>query len=156
MRRRIHPSFWRKMMNAVLTIRKRRTCGLFTVLLLCTGVEASSHARPKAQGETRVHLEGVLVEGGAECPRFRASDNTYYTLEGNLRGFRIGDTVEITGVLLNASHCMQDTPVRVDTINRAKRPASLPRGQPDERIAISATSAGALLAGRRSLPTGHR
>jgi hypothetical protein len=74
--------------------------------------------------EDRVRLYGELVEGGAECQRFRAVDRSYYTLEGDLRGFRTGDTVEITGIIPRASHCMQDTPVRVETIRKAKPPGS--------------------------------
>lgn len=68
-----------------------------------------------------LHLQGVLVEGGAECPRFRASDNAYYTLEGDLHGFHIGDTVEITGVVPRVSHCMQDTPLQIQTIRAAAK-----------------------------------
>ncbi len=70
-----------------------------------------------------LHLRGTLVEGGAECQRFRASNNKFYTLAGNLRGFRTGDTVEITGKIPRASHCMQDTTIEIQTIRRAKPPA---------------------------------
>jgi hypothetical protein len=69
----------------------------------------------------RIHLKGDLVAGGAECPRLRTSDNKYYTLEGDLRGFKIGDAVEITGELVDRSHCMQDTTVRIIAIERATR-----------------------------------
>ena len=79
---------------------------------------------PQAAKKDRLHLYGKLAEGGAECQRFRASDNSYYTLEGDLRGFRTGDTVEITGVIPKASHCMQDTTVRVETIRRDQPPKS--------------------------------
>jgi uncharacterized protein DUF5818 len=77
-----------------------------------------------SQGSTkkneRLHLQGVLVEGGAECQRFRADNGTLYTLEGDLHGFRTGDRVKITGVIPEVSHCMQDTPLRVISIERAK------------------------------------
>ena len=88
--------------------------------------EAASGQQPslRPDREDRVRLYGELVEGGAECQRFRAVDNSYYTLEGDLSGFRTGDTVEITGFIPRASHCMQDTPVRVETIRRAKPPGS--------------------------------
>jgi hypothetical protein len=70
--------------------------------------------------DERLHLQGVLVEGGAECQRFRAENDTFYTLEGDLHGFRTGDRVKITGVIPQVSHCMQDTPLRVISIERAK------------------------------------
>jgi hypothetical protein len=85
-----------------------------------TSQEGSASTKKKG----RVHLQGVLVEGGAECQRFRSSDNRYYTLEGNLRGFHTGENVEITGRLPQASHCMQDTTIRVETIRRAKTPGA--------------------------------
>lgn len=80
------------------------------------GAELSS----RRQESKRIHLKGVLVSGGAECPRFRATDNRYYTLEGDLHGFKVGDAVEITVEPVDRSHCMQDTTVRIITIERAK------------------------------------
>ncbi len=71
-----------------------------------------------------LHLRGTLVEGGAECQRFRASNHKFYTLAGDLRGFRTGDEVEIAGKIPRASHCMQDTTIEVQTIRRAKPPDS--------------------------------
>jgi len=73
------------------------------------------------------HWRGTLVEGGAECQRFRASDNKFYTLSGNLRGFHTGDEVEITGTTPPVSHCMQDITIQVQTIQRAKPSTSLTR-----------------------------
>jgi hypothetical protein len=71
-------------------------------------------------GKGIVHLRGRLVEGGAECQRFRASDNRFFTLTGDLRGFRTGDNVEITGKIATVSHCMQDTTIQVLTIRKLK------------------------------------
>jgi hypothetical protein len=85
----------------------------------------AARTRQKSTKEDeRLHLQGVLVEGGAECQRFRTENNTFYTLEGDLHGFRTGDRVKITGVISQVSHCMQDTPFRVISIERAKPPAS--------------------------------
>jgi hypothetical protein len=69
----------------------------------------------------RIHIKGELVAGGAECPRLRTTDNKYYTLEGDLQRFKIGDAVQITGELVDRSHCMQDTTVRIIAIERATR-----------------------------------
>src|SRR6516165_108864 len=106
-----------------IAILKTNICVLLTSL--CVVGVSMAHAgqsTPNTQQEKKdsVHLVGVLVEGGAECQRFRASDGKYYTLEGDLRGFRNGDAVEITGVVLLRSHCGQDTPVGIETIRRAE------------------------------------
>jgi hypothetical protein len=85
----------------------------------------SSQEPPKK--DERLHLQGVLVEGGAECQRFRADNGTFYTLEGDLHGLHTGDRVKITGVIPQVSHCMQDTPLRVISIERSK-PAQKPTG----------------------------
>ncbi len=92
-----------------------------------SGSPAGSH-RTKKNG--RLHLQGVLVEGGAECQRFRASNNKFYTLTGDLREFRTGDRVEITGKIPQVSHCMQDTTIQVLTIRRAKSPGSSANHKP--------------------------
>jgi hypothetical protein len=85
---------------------------------------ADAHSPQKStKKDDRLHLQGVLVEGGAECQRFRAENGSFYTLEGDLHGFRTGDRVKITGVIPQVSHCMQDTPLRVISIERAKPPA---------------------------------
>ena len=144
LRRRVKPTPKFLGVCALLSRRGRRNFSLPLVILmmsLLVGAGRSSLARAGAiaphkssaklqQGATSpatasqdkpqvLHLQGVLVEGGAECPRFRASDNTYYTLEGDLHGFHIGDAVEITGVVPRVSHCMQDTPLQIQTIRAA-------------------------------------
>lgn len=81
-----------------------------------------------------LHLRGTLVEGGAECQRFRASNNKFYTLVGDLRGFRTGDEVEITGKIPQVSHCMQDMTIEVKTIRLAGPPASPPNNKPKSPV----------------------
>src|ERR1700682_1790818 len=81
------------------------------------GSRSAKKAREKKAG---IHLQGVLIEGGAECQRFRASDNRYYTLEGDLHGFHTGDRVEISGNIPQVSHCMQDTPIHVQSIRKVQ------------------------------------
>ena len=95
-------------------------CYLAVLQLIAGAVGGRVGVALRAQDGDRVHLKGSLVAGGAECPRFRA-DDMFYTLEGSLRGFRIGDQVEITGVLVRASHCMQDKTIRIETIVSAER-----------------------------------
>lgn len=71
--------------------------------------------------DERLHLHGVLVEGGAECQRFRADNGTFYALEGDLHGLRTGDRVKITAEIPRVSHCMQDKPLRLISIERVNR-----------------------------------
>jgi hypothetical protein len=94
--------------------------GFIAIQLIGGPRPGSPLTRLCAQESKRIHLKGVLVSGGAECPRLRATDNSYYTLEGDLHGFKVGDAVEITAEPVDRSHCMQDTTVRIITIERAK------------------------------------
>ncbi len=86
-------------------------------------VKTGASADLPANKKDILHLRGTLVEGGAECQRFRTSDNRFFTLTGDLRGFRTGDIVEITGEISQVSHCMQDTTIRVLTIRKPKASA---------------------------------
>jgi hypothetical protein len=98
---------------------------LYLIVIGLLGVLAAPTANAitsTAVAGAALSLAGELVEGGAECPRFRALDGRYYTLEGDLGGFHTGDVVEITGAIPGASHCMQDTTIRLETI-RSVQPA---------------------------------
>jgi hypothetical protein len=86
-----------------------------------TGLSLTVVSHIQQSQSNRIHLKGDLVAGGAECPRLRTTDNKYYTLEGDLHGFKIGDAVEVTGELVDRSHCMQETTVRIIAIVRATR-----------------------------------
>ena len=86
--------------------------------LLARGGPSSGTTASVEPAPGSVRLSGELVSGGAECQRFQSSDGKFYMLEGNLQGFRTGDRVEITATPMQASHCMQDTPIRVDAIRR--------------------------------------
>ena len=63
-----------------------------------------------------VELAGRLVEGGVECPLFEADNGDKYTLVGDLKGFRIGNRVKLTGNFVEISHCMQGKTISVETI----------------------------------------
>ncbi len=105
------------------------------------GKSGASSGSPSAKKKGTLRLSGTLVKGGVECQRFRDSNGKFYTLVGDLRGFHVGDTVEIRGRIPRASHCMQDTTIEVETIQRAKSPASptnrKPKAPPPHRGTIS-------------------
>ncbi|MDP3795121.1 MAG: hypothetical protein Q8R13_04325 [bacterium] len=76
---------------------------------------------PENNAKDTVRLTGAVVEGGVECLRFRADDNTYYTIAGNLSelgGIAIGDRLEIEGKIAEISYCQQDTTIEVHTLGR--------------------------------------
>ena len=93
-------------------------CGLNPTEEIGSGLQIAGQMNDKRPSE--LHLTGELVEGGAECQRFRSSEGKYYTLEGKLDGFHNGDKVEITAEIAQASHCTQDTPLKVKSIRRAQ------------------------------------
>lgn len=84
--------------------------------------QGKPHTAPSSpiKKTSSLHVHGTMVAGGAECQRFRASDGKFYTLSGDLHGFHTGDEVEITGTTPEVSHCMQDTTIEVQTIQRVK------------------------------------
>lgn len=87
----------------------------------------SGRTKKSTKKNEGIHLQGVLVEGGAECQRFRADDNRYYTLLGDLHGFHTGDRVEISGNIAEVSHCMQDTTLTIKSIRKVQaRPSTSP------------------------------
>lgn len=67
-------------------------------------------------------IEGVLIEGGVECPAMRGSDGTLYTLMGDMGGFTVGDRVCIAPSYVEMSFCMQGSTVQVDWIGPAPCP----------------------------------
>ena len=80
--------------------------------------DAPSAAKPKP-GET-LSLTGKLTAEGVECPAFRAADNTLHTLTGDLKGFKAGDRVCLTGTVVEVSICMQGTTLKLTSIRKCK------------------------------------
>jgi hypothetical protein len=50
----------------------------------------------------------------------RGDDGKLYTLTGDLKGFRTGDRVKVTGRIAEISNCMQGTTLSVEKIERPK------------------------------------
>jgi hypothetical protein len=57
-----------------------------------------------------------------ECQLFQAESGEKYTLIGDLKGFKNGERVMLTGEIVQMSHCMQETTVLVKSVNAANAP----------------------------------
>jgi len=63
-------------------------------------------------------VKGRLTDEGVECPAMRGDDGKLYTLLGDLKGHRPGDTVCVRGRVAEISFCMQGTTLAVEQIGR--------------------------------------
>ena len=73
-----------------------------------------------AQQSQSTTVTGKLTNEGAECQAMRGDDGKLYSLTGDLKGFRTGDRVKVTGKIAEVSFCMQGTTLGVEKIERAK------------------------------------
>jgi len=73
-----------------------------------------------AQQRQSITVTGKLTNEGVECKAMRGDDGKLYTLTGDLKGFRTGDRVKVTGRIAETSTCMQGTTLGVEKIERAK------------------------------------
>lgn len=80
---------------------------------------AAIEHRATAQQSQSVTVTGKLTNEGAECQAMRGDDEKLYTLTGDLKGFRTGDRVKVTGSIAEVSTCMQGTTLIVEKIERA-------------------------------------
>jgi hypothetical protein len=76
--------------------------------------------RTTPQQSQSTTVTGKLTNEGAECQALRGDDGKLYTLTGDLKGFRTGDRVKVTGRVAEVSTCMQGTTLGVEKIERAK------------------------------------
>src|SRR5262245_61803025 len=98
------------------------------LLLACAFAVGSAGMQPRAAIEHRTTAQrsrsmtvtGRLTNEGVECRAMRGDDGKLYTLTGNLKGFRTGDRVRVTGSIAKVSICMQGTTLVVKKIERAK------------------------------------
>ena len=65
-----------------------------------------------------VSVRGTLT-AGVECPAMQGTDGKIYTLTGDLKGFKNGDEVCITGRTVEVSTCMQGITIAVENIKPA-------------------------------------
>lgn len=63
-----------------------------------------------------IEMTGTITRQGVECPTMRGDDGRTYSLLGDIRGFRPGDRVSISGRVAEMSFCQQGTAVEVRRI----------------------------------------
>lgn len=98
-----------------IPLNNRRILG---VVLL--GIANAACAGTATLKSTMLSLTGVLIEGGTECQLFQADDGTQYTLLGDLKGFKNGDKVQLSGEEAEISFCMQGKTLSVKAIGKVK------------------------------------
>ena len=82
-----------------------------TLLLACAFAVGSAVMLSRAAIEHRITAQrsqsttvtGRLTNEGVECQAMRGDDGKLYTLTGDLKGFRTGDRVRVTGSIAAAS-----------------------------------------------------
>lgn len=97
--------------------------------LLACGMSSCVFASASGEGAQTLKLLGTLIPGGVECQLFQVESGEKYTLIGDLKGFKNGDRVTLTGEIVQMSHCMQETTVLVKTMGapNAQHDASPPQ-----------------------------
>ena len=99
-----------------------RTILALVVGLHGTGLGAAQDAMrpPPAKRAVSVTVTGTLTDEGVECRALRAEDGALYTLTGDLKTFKTGDRVTVTGTIAEVSTCMQGTTIAVTKIEKVK------------------------------------
>ena len=93
-----------------------RRCVLVIALLAC-GISSCAFASESGEIARTMELLGTLIPGGVECQLFQAESGEKYTLVGDLKSFKNGDRVKLTGEIVQMSHCMQETTLLLETVS---------------------------------------
>ena len=105
------------------TVAERSTCQQgITLTVRLIQLANTQGDTPPPTGERRpVLLTGTLTDEGVECQAFRSEQGELYTLTGDLRSFKTGDRVTLSGALVDGTVCQrQGKTVQVRRIERAK------------------------------------
>lgn len=86
-------------------------------------------------------LKGTLTDEGVECQTFRDTQNTLYTLIGDLGGFSDGDQVVVCGTVATASFCLQGTTLAVSSISHPHGYKDTKSRKRDVEVKITRSSA---------------
>jgi hypothetical protein len=89
--------------------------GLFLWGVFCWTAAAESRSPTPT-----VELTGTLIPGGVECQLFQADTGERYTLVGDIKGFKNGDRIRLSGEMVAVSICMQAKTISVKKIEEIK------------------------------------
>jgi hypothetical protein len=98
-----------------VTILRSLLIGLYlSIAMLATGAVAEGML---ASASDLVEIRGTFIEGGVECPLFRAEDETTYSLTGIDRTIiKIGASAVLTGAETQFSTCQQGPTFKVRSV----------------------------------------
>jgi hypothetical protein len=83
--------------------------------------QENHHLDEAALGKAKpIQVTGLLTREGVECPVLRTPKGGIFALAGDLKGFKTGERVTVTGTLAEASICQQGTTIDVREIGRPK------------------------------------
>ena len=68
------------------------------------------------ESQSPVTVSGLLTREGVECQALRTDGGELFTLVGDLKGFKAGQRVRVTGQRMELSTCQQATTLRVSNI----------------------------------------
>jgi len=85
-------------------------------------IHASENTKEALVGEGpkegRVFVKGTLTDESIECQALRDQNDELYTLVGDLKGLKIGDTVYVLGAIVPISFCSQGITIAVDWMSK--------------------------------------
>ena len=83
-------------------------------------VEAKEPEQIKVMRSKIVCVRGKLTAEGVECQALRGADGALYTLMGDLKDFKAGDKVCVTGTVVEVSFCMQGITFSINWIGKCR------------------------------------
>ena len=101
--------------GATWVVRRRFRLGALAAVLI-GGFSAMTAVEAAPGAEAPVTISGLLTREGVECQALRTDGGELFTLVGDLKGFRAGQRVRVTGQRLELSTCQQGITLRVSNI----------------------------------------
>lgn len=105
-----------------MNLNRHYVCGILTLLSLLSFDVAISFTAETEGEDLSIVVEGVLVPGGVECQLFQGDDSKQYSLVGDMKGFKNGDHVKITGKRVEISFCMKGETLFITEIEKVVHP----------------------------------
>src|SRR5687767_2911384 len=98
----------------------RRRFILDWIPVLLSGAMIAMPAVAAEGSQSPVTVSGLLTREGVECQALRTDGGELFTLIGDLKGFKVGQRVQVTGQPMELSTCQQGITLRVSKIASIK------------------------------------